>query len=301
LDILVVGSVGIDTITTPHGKAEGVLGGSASHFSCAASFFAPVKLVGVVGTDFPGEYIDVLKARGVDLEGLQVCPGETFRWSGDYTVDYNKAHTLETRLNVFATFNPILPESYRDAKIVFLANIDPELQTQVLAQVRSPSLVVGDTMNYWIETKRESVFDVFKRLDVALVNDQEARDLAETYSLIDAGRILLKKGPKQVVIKKGEHGALLFQGDELFFAPAYPYGTVTDPTGAGDSFAGGFVGHLARTGEFSPLSLRQAVIHGSVMGSLNVEDFSVRRILRATDGDIRDRYKSFQDLVRFWR
>ena len=300
MDILVVGSVGLDTITTPHGKVEDVLGGSACHFAISASFFAPVKLVGVVGSDFPAECTKMLESRGIDLTGLQVKEGATFRWSGYYTIDFHKAHTLDTKLNVFAEFRPVIPDTYKKAPFVFLANIDPELQLQVLDQMERPKLVIGDTMNYWIETKRKAVLETFKRLDVVLVNDHEARDLAETHNLVEAGRALLTKGPRYVVIKKGEHGAALFHGDDIFFAPAYPLKKITDPTGAGDSFGGGFTGHLARAGEVTPANLRQAVIHGSVMGSLNVEDFSARRLLSAKASEIDGRFEAFKDLVRFW-
>lgn len=300
MSILVVGSVGLDTITTPHGKVEDILGGSASHFSIAASFYAPpVRLVGVVGTDFSGANTEVLKRKGVDLRGLQVREGTTFRWSGYYTVDYHKAYTLETHLNVFKEFQPTLPDEYRDSEFVFLGNIDPDLQLQVLSQVKSPRLVIGDTMNFWIETKRDRVLEVLKRIDLLLVNDGEARELCETHNMIDAGRMLLTMGPRQVIIKKGEHGATLFHEDKVFVAPAYPYARLVDPTGAGDSFAGGLVGHLAKTGDVSHGNLRRAVIYGSIMGSFNVEDFGPGRLANLGDGEIEKRYRCFEDLGRF--
>jgi sugar/nucleoside kinase (ribokinase family) len=299
VNILVVGSVGLDTITTPQGKAQDVLGGSASHFSIAASFYAPVRLVGVVGTDFPREFLRVLEERRIDLAGLQVRDGPTFRWAGYYTVDYHKAYTLETHLNVFSDFRPVIPEPYRDAEYVFLANIDPELQMEVLAQVRSPKLVVGDTMNFWIESKRSAVQEVLTRIDMLLVNDGEARELCETHNMIEAGRALLAMGPRRVIIKKGEHGAMLFHDSAVFIAPAYPHGRIVDPTGAGDSFAGGVVGHIARTGDLSAANLRQAVIHGSIMGSFNIEDFGPGRMEALDPAQIEKRFAEFRELGRF--
>ena len=299
MSILVVGSVGLDTITTPHGKVEDILGGSASHFSISASFYTSVRLVGVVGTDFTSPNVEVLTKRGVDTRGLQIAQGSTFRWSGYYTVDYHKAYTLETHLNVFRDFQPNLPEDWRDSEFVFLANIDPELQMQVLAQMKRPKLVIGDTMNFWIETKRDKVLEFLKKVDLLLVNDGEARELCETHNMIEAGRMLLTMGPKQVIIKKGEHGATLFHDDKIFVAPAYPYAKLVDPTGAGDSFAGGLVGHIAKTGDLSHANLRKAVIYGSIMGSFNVEDFGPGRLATLDDGEIPKRYRAFEEITRF--
>lgn len=299
MSILVVGSVGLDTITTPHGKVEDILGGSASHFSISASNYAPVRLVGVVGTDFSAANTEVLNRRGVDTRGLQVVDGATFRWSGYYTVDYHKAYTLETHLNVFQNFQPVLPEEWRDSEYVFLANIDPELQMQVLAQIKHPKFVILDTMNFWIETKRDKVLEVMKKIDLLLVNDGEARELCETHNMIDAGKMLLTMGPKQVIIKKGEHGATLFHDGKIFVAPAYPYAKVVDPTGAGDSFAGGLVGHIAKTGDLSHNNLRQAVIYGSIMGSFNVEDFGPGRLAKIDSGEIPKRFREFEEIVKF--
>jgi sugar/nucleoside kinase (ribokinase family) len=299
VSILVVGSVGLDTITTPHGKVEDILGGSAAHFSISASFYTDVRLVAVVGSDFPGDNVEALKRRGVCTKGLQVRDGATFRWSGYYTVDYHKAYTLETHLNVFKDFQPALPADYRDSEFVFLANIDPELQMQVLSQMKAPKLVIGDTMNFWIETKRDQVLEVLKKIDLLLVNDGEARELCETHNMIEAGRMLLTMGPKQVIIKKGEHGAALFHDDKVFIAPAYPYARLVDPTGAGDSFAGGLVGHLARSGDLAPANLRRAVVYGSIMGSFNVEDFGPGRLKRLEDGEIDRRFKEFEEIGKF--
>lgn len=299
MSILVVGSVGLDTITTPHGKVEDILGGSASHFSISASFYSPVRLVGVVGSDFSPANTEILRKKGVDLRGLQVKQGATFRWSGYYTVDYHKAYTLETHLNVFKEFQPALPGEYKDSPFVFLGNIDPELQMQVLSQVNKPQLVIGDTMNFWIETKRDKVLEVLKKIDLLLVNDGEARELCETHNMIDAGRTLLTMGPTQVIIKKGEHGATLFHEDKVFIAPAYPYARLVDPTGAGDSFAGGLVGHLAKTGDLAHANLRKAVIYGSIMGSFNVEDFGPGRLANLDDGEIQKRYREFEEIGRF--
>lgn len=299
MSILVVGSVGLDTITTPHGKVEDILGGSASHFSISASFYTNVRLVGVVGTDFTSANTEVLTKRGVDTRGLQVAQGTTFRWSGYYTVDYHKAYTLETHLNVFKDFQPNVHEDWRDSEFVFLANIDPELQMQVLSQMKRPKLVIGDTMNFWIETKRDKVLEFLKKVDLLLVNDGEARELCETHNMIEAGKMLLTMGPKQVIIKKGEHGATLFHDDKIFVAPAYPYAKLVDPTGAGDSFAGGLVGHIAKTGDVSHSNLRKAVIYGSIMGSFNVEDFGPGRLAKLDDGEIPKRYREFEEIVRF--
>lgn len=299
MSILVVGSVGLDTITTPHGKVEDILGGSASHFSISASFYTNVRLVGVVGTDFTSANTEVLTKRGVDTRGLQIAQGTTFRWSGYYTVDYHKAYTLETHLNVFKDFQPNVHDDWRDSEFVFLANIDPELQMQVLSQMKRPKLVIGDTMNFWIETKRDKVLEFLKKVDLLLVNDGEARELCETHNMIEAGKMLLTMGPKQVIIKKGEHGATLFHDDKIFVAPAYPYAKLVDPTGAGDSFAGGLVGHIAKTGDVSHSNLRKAVIFGSIMGSFNVEDFGPGRLAKLDDGEIPKRYREFEEIVRF--
>ena len=298
--VLIVGSVAIDSVRTPLGEAEEALGGAATYSSVAASFFAPVDLVGVVGEDFPQEHLAFLRERHVNLEGLQVRPGETFRWQGYYDFDLNQAHTLATHLNVFETFRPAIPASYREAEFVFLANIDPELQLEVLEQVENPRLTFCDTMNFWIEGKREALLEVLKRVDVVFMNDAEARELCGTFSLVRAGRQLLDMGPQAIIVKKGEHGAVLFSRDGHFFsAPSYPLEEVRDPTGAGDTFAGGFIGYVASQKETSPAVLRRAVIHGSVMASYNVEDFSLGRMRTLTHPEIRSRYEEFQRIAFF--
>lgn len=299
MSIVVVGSIALDTIETPFGRVENALGGSATHFSCAASFFAPVSLVGVVGKDFPQEYVGFLEAKGVDTAGMQCVEGETFAWEGFYDYDLNTAHSRKTCLNVFEHFHPELTSAQRDAPFVFLANIDPELQAEVLGQVRSPQLKVLDTMNFWIENKREALIDVLKKVDIALMNDAEARELCKTYSLLDAARQILSWGPQAVVLKKGEHGALLFTEESHFAAPAFPLEEIKDPTGAGDSFAGGFVGCLAKTADFSEPSLRKAVINGSVLASYNVEGFGADRMRTLSAAEIAARYEAFKHITAF--
>lgn len=299
MQILVVGSVAFDSIETPFGKAEEVLGGSASYFSASASYFAKVRLVAVVGEDFPDEHIKRLSARGIDLDGLKKVPGRTFRWKGRYEYDLNQAHTLKTELNVFSSFNPEIPETYRDTPYVFLANIDPELQMKVLEQVRNPRLVACDTMNYWIEGKPEELWRLLKRVEVFVINESEAREFAGEASLVKAARAILKRGPKSMIIKRGEYGAIMFNGDSIFSAPAYPLEEVFDPTGAGDSFAGGLMGYIASTGDLSEKNIRKAIIYGSVMASFNVEAFSLDRLVSLKDGEIEARYKEFKDLTHF--
>lgn len=298
MSVLVVGSIALDTVRTPLGEVEEALGGSAVYFAAAARYFAPVWMVGVVGEDFPMEELDFLSAGSVDLGGVQVAEGRTFRWSGVYGLDVNERETLDTQLNVFADFHPDIPESYRDAPYVFLANIDPTLQLDVLDQVHAPKRVVCDTMNFWIEGKRAEVLEVLKRTDIVVLNDGEVRQLVGEPNLIKASEDVLELGPEVVVVKKGEHGALMVSGDSFFFVPAYPTTCVLDPTGAGDSFAGGFVGYLAQTNDFGEESLRRAVVYGSVMASFNVERFSVERLKDLEEAEIRERFGTFQDMVR---
>lgn len=299
MKITVVGSVALDSIKTPFGEVEEALGGSATHFSSAASFFTGVNLVAVVGSDFPDKHIDYLKSKGIDVDGLEVVDGLTFRWKGLYEYDLNTAHTLDTQLNVFRDFKPRLPESYKDSEIVFLANIDPELQLNVLKQVKNPKLTVVDTMNFWIEHKPEELKETISKVDIALMNDSEARELSKSHSLLDSARKILSWGPKAVIIKKGEHGVLLFTKDTHFAAPAFPLEEINDPTGAGDSFAGGFLGYLAKCGDFSEPCIRKAIVYGSVMASYNVEDFSCSRLARLTDDEIESRYKIFEKITTF--
>jgi sugar/nucleoside kinase (ribokinase family) len=300
MSLLVVGTVALDTVETPFGKVEGVLGGTASYFAFAARHYADVKIVGVVGEDFPTHYLDLFRRSNVDVTGLERIPGRTFRWSGYYNFDLNTAHTLDTQLNVLLDFDPKLPEDYRDSRLVFLGNIAPGLQKSVLAQTSSPRLTVLDSMNFWIEREREALTEVMKMVDIVLLNEAEVRQFAETYNLLAAARRILSLGPRALIVKKGEYGALMISGDgEVFVAPAFPLESVKDPTGAGDSFAGGFLGYLASTGDFTSTGIRKAMIHGSVIASFTVEDFSVNRLLAISDRDIQERYQQFQRLTFF--
>ena len=299
MTVLVVGSVALDSVETPFGKAEDVLGGSATFFSASASHFTPVQLVGVVGSDYPMAKLEPLGRRGVDLAGLERAAGESFRWRGRYRHDLNSAETLETRLGVFSHFSPKIPEQFRRAPFVFLGNIDPRLQLEVLRQVERPRLVACDTMNFWIESRRNELLELLGKVDLITLNDGEARQLTEHSNLVKAARWILARGPRHVVIKKGEHGAFMFTERSVFFAPAYPLEDVFDPTGAGDAFAGGFVGYLARTGDLSEASLRRAVVYGSALGSFAVERFSVERLLDITRDDIEGCVREFHRLVAF--
>jgi len=297
--VLVVGSVALDSVETPFGKADEVLGGSGTYFSSSASHFTPVQLVGVVGDDYPVEKLEPLAARGVDLAGLEKAEGTSFRWRGRYRHDLNSAETLETHLGVFSHFRPKIPEQFKRAPFVFLANIDPRLQLQVLEQVDKPRLVACDTMNFWIESRRPELVELLGHVDLITLNDAEARQLTEHTNLVQAARWIMDKGPKHVLIKKGEHGAFMFTRDSIFFAPAYPLESVFDPTGAGDSFAGGFIGYLAATGDLSDENMRRAVVVGSAMGSFAVEKFSNARLLEITRADIDKRVQEFRQLVAF--
>ncbi len=297
--VLVVGSVALDSVETPFGKADDVLGGSGTYFSSSASHFAPVQLVGVVGDDYPVHLLQPLADRGVDLAGLEKVSGSSFRWRGRYRHDLNAAETLETHLGVFSNFRPSIPAQFRKAPFVFLANIDPRLQLQVLEQVEKPRLVACDTMNFWIESRRPELIELLGHVDLITLNDGEARQLTEHTNLVQAARWILDKGPKHVLIKKGEHGAFMFTRDSVFFAPAYPLESVFDPTGAGDSFAGGFIGSLAASGDLSDASMRRAVVVGAAMGSFAVEKFSNGRLLEITRADIDARVQEFRQLVAF--
>ena len=299
MSLLVVGSVALDPVETPFGRADAVLGGSASYFSAAASLFHPVKLVGVVGDDYPLEELSFLKERGVDLAGLERADGPSFHWVGRYDFDLNTAHTLDTRLGVFADFKPTLPEAYRDAEWVFLANIDPELQLEVLDQVEKPRLVACDTMNYWIQGKKDALLLLLERIDMVLLNDAEIRQLTGKANLLRAARDVLDRGPSAVVVKKGEHGAMLFTREGVFFVPGYPLETVFDPTGAGDSFAGGFLGYLAAGGVVDVDHLRRAMVYGSAMGSFAVERFSAGRLKDLTAPEVHARVREFRSMTHF--
>lgn len=299
MSILVVGSVAFDSVETPFGKADNVLGGSATYFSTAASYFSDVKLVAVVGEDFPDEHIDFLKNKGVDVNGLKRVQGKTFRWQGSYDYDLNEAHTLATHLNVFEKFKPEIPSAYQDTPYVFLANIDPAIQLDVLLQVEKPKFVACDTMNFWIEGKPKDLKKLLSKVDLFVLNEGEAREFAGEPNLVRAAKQILSYGPKTLIIKRGEYGALMFNGNSVFSAPAYPLESIFDPTGAGDSFAGGLMGYLANTDDTSEANIRQAIIFGSVMASFNVEDFSLNRMKTLTLKEIHERYREFKQLTHF--
>lgn len=299
MSIVVVGTVAFDTVETPFGRGDNVLGGSATYFSTSASFFTDVSLVAVVGEDFPDEHVRFLQSRDINTDGLQCIPGKTFHWTGKYGYDLNEAQTLDTQLNVLMEFKPNLPEAYRDAEYLFLANIDPELQMEVLEQVRRPKLVACDTMNFWISSKPEALRRVLQKVDIVVINEGEARQFTGEANLVKAARQIIALGCKRLVVKRGEYGVLMFTADTLFAAPAYPLEEVFDPTGAGDTFAGGFMGYLANTGDLSEEGIRQAIVFGSVMASFNVEDFSLNRMKRLDYKEIEARYKSFKALTSF--
>jgi sugar/nucleoside kinase (ribokinase family) len=298
-DLVVVGSVALDSVETPFGKVQEVLGGSATYFSYSASFFTRVRLVAVVGDDFPERHAKLLADRGVDLSGLAVSSGRTFRWTGQYGYDLNEARTLDTQLNVFAEFRPRLGADLQRAEFLFLANIDPELQLDVLRQMRArPKVVALDTMNFWIQGKRDALLRVLAEVDVVTINDGEARQLAGEPNLVKAARAIAAMGPRTVVVKRGEYGALMASEGAFFIVPAYPLDSVYDPTGAGDTFAGGFMGYLAAQGAADPATMRRAIVYGSVMASFTVEDFSLERLARLRQPEIAERYAAFTDLMR---
>ena len=299
MSVLVVGSVALDSVETPFGRADDVLGGSATFFSAAASLLAPVQLVGVIGSDYPVEKLEPLVARGVDLAGLERAEGPSFRWRGRYRHDLNSAETLETHLGVFSRFSPKIPDQFRKAPFVFLGNIDPRLQLDVLQQVDKPKLVACDTMNFWIQSRRPDLVELLQKVDLVTLNDGEARQLTEKANLVQAARWIMDCGPQHVIIKKGEHGAFMFNRDSVFFAPAFPLENVFDPTGAGDSFAGGFIGYLARTGDLSEANMRRAVMYGSAMGSFAVEEFSTARLMSLTRAELDARVRELRHLVTF--
>ena len=295
--LVVVGSVALDSIFTPFGETADALGGSAVYFSIAGSILHPVHVVGVVGDDYPVQELERLSARGIDWSGVEHAKGESFRWKGKYSYDLQSRETLETRLGVFADFQPKIPEAFRTAEFVFLGNIDPELQIGVLGQVRRPKLVVCDTMNYWIQSKKSALLDLLTRVDVLMVNDSEARELSGDWNIHRAGRWILSHGPSRVVIKQGEYGALLIEASRTFYVPAFPLETVFDPTGAGDAFAGGFMAYLARTGSLGEDNIRRAMVYGAAMGSYAVEQFGIRGFESITLADVEARVRAFQDLT----
>jgi len=297
MSLLVVGSVALDSIHTPFGEVDDAVGGSAVYFSVAASLLAPVQVVGVVGSDYPMAELDRLSGRRIDWSGVERAEGESFRWRGKYSFDLQSRETLETRLGVFAQFRPKLPAAFGAAQYLFLGNIDPELQLGVLDQVRSARLVACDTMNFWIEGKRPALLELLKRVDILMVNDSEARELAQDWNIHRAGRWILQHGPRRVVIKQGEFGALLIEPERTFYVPAFPMEEVFDPTGAGDSFAGGFMGYLARTGSTTSDNLRRAMVYGATMGSFAVSHFGIRGFDPVTLEDVERRVRAFRDLT----
>ncbi|MBX3101479.1 MAG: bifunctional hydroxymethylpyrimidine kinase/phosphomethylpyrimidine kinase [Bacteroidetes bacterium] len=301
MSVLVVGSVAFDAIETPFGKTDKIVGGAASYICLASSFFTkPVRLVSVVGGDFPHAFVQTLNSRGVDTQGLEVRPNEkSFFWSGRYHNDLNSRDTLDTQLNVLATFDPQIPAAYQESEFLMLGNLVPDIQRNVIRQMkRRPRLVVMDTMNFWMDTALDSVKKTIAEVDVLTINDEEARQLSGEYSLVKAARAILAMGPRYLIIKKGEHGALLFHENQVFFAPALPLEEVFDPTGAGDTFAGGFLGYLAATKDLSFQNMKNAVIYGSTLASFCVEKFGTERLESLTIEEVRSRYKQFLDLVQ---
>ncbi|KPJ57972.1 MAG: sugar kinase [Planctomycetes bacterium DG_58] len=299
MSLLVVGSIALDSVKTPYGEVTDVLGGSAVYFAYAASFFAPVRVAGVVGDDFPEEHLDELSRRNVDVSGVGRTRGKTFRWRGSYEGAMNEAETLSVELNVLGEFDGKLPDGFLDSEYIFLANGPPALQHKVVDQVTSANLIVADTMNHWIRDTRDELAALLRRVDAVVLNAGEARQYTGEHNLPRAGRKLLEEGPTFVVIKKGEHGALLVTEDGFFAVPAYPSADVTDPTGAGDSFAGGMMGHLAQVNDTSTAELRRALLYGTVVASINVEDFSLERFKTITHDDIKRRYEQFRQMMTF--
>ena len=299
MGLLVVGSIALDSVYTPFGETADAPGGSAVFFAAAGAILHRVQVVGVVGADYPLAALKALEARGVDLSGVEQAAGESFRWKARYSYDLASRETLETRLGVFAQFRPKLPEPFRKARYAFLGNIDPELQLGVLDQVTNPALVACDTMNYWIQSKRDLLLELLRHIDILMVNDSEARELSGDWNIYRAARWVLEHGPKMAVIKQGEHGALLVSKDTTFKVPAYPLQEVFDPTGAGDAFAGGFMGYLAATDDMTLPNLRRAMVYGAAMGSFAVEAFGVQGFEKVTLADVRARVRAFKDLVHF--
>ena len=300
MGILVVGTVAFDSVKTPEGEARDAIGGSATYFSAAASFYAPVDVIAVVGNDFPLDTLDFLRERQVDTSGLEIREGRTFRWAGEYAANMNDRRTTDTQLNVLSGFRPVLSDRHRGHDHVFLANLDPDVQREVLDQSGCPDrpgIVACDTMDFWIDGKRSSLLSMLNRVDVLIINDGEARQLVDDHNLVRAAERILDLGPRAVVVKRGEHGATLCTGDDWFALPSYPVSSVIDPTGAGDAFAGGFMGYLARSGDTGARALKRAMVHGSVMASFNVEDFSVRRLASLTGDEISDRHDRFLEMI----
>ncbi len=301
MSLLVVGSIALDTIETPTGKVENALGGSSTYISIASSYFQDeVHLIGVVGEDFPQEHINLLKNHNIDISGLEIVKGgKTFRWGGKYHTDMNQRDTLFTELGVFERFDPKIPEKERKDEFVVLGNIHPALQNHVLSQLDSPELIVCDTMNLWIETAYDELLEVIKKVDVLIINDSEARLITKENNLIKSAKMIMEMGPKHLIIKKGEHGALLFGEDKIFAAAAYPLESISDPTGAGDTFAGGFTGYLSRSGDLSFDNMKRAVVYGSAVASFCVQEYSTKKIENLTKDEIQKRFKEFHEITRF--
>jgi sugar/nucleoside kinase (ribokinase family) len=299
MSLVIVGSLAFDTIQTPWERRQRIVGGSGTYCSLAASFFTRPKVVGVVGQDFPGAVLRLFKARGIDIEGLEVRPGKTFHWEGRYGYDPNQRETIRTDINVYEGYRPQLPDSYRKADIVFLANIDPDLQDDILAQVQKPKLVAMDTMNHWIRSKPKAIWQVLEKVDILFANDEEIRMLTDEANLIKAGKKILDTGPRLVVTKKGEHGALVFGRRFVFGVLAHPCEDVVDPTGAGDCFAGGFLGYLDKVQRFAHPDIRRAAVYGSVLASFAIEDFGIERLKTLTPREIEVRFRRFRKLVSF--
>ena len=297
MGVLVVGSVAFDSVKTPEREENDAIGGSATYFSAAASFYAPVDVIAVVGNDFPLESLDFLRERQVDISGLEIREGKTFRWAGEYAADMNDRRTIDTQLNVFSGFKPVLADRHRAHDHVFLANLDPDVQRDVLSQADRPGIVACDTMDFWISGNRASLLSTLSRVDVLIINDQEALQLVDDNNLVRASERILELGPRAVVVKRGAHGATLCTRDTWYGIPSYPVTSVVDPTGAGDTFAGGFMGYLARSGDRGVGALKRAMVHGSVMASFNVEDFSVRRLVSLTEEEIADRHARFLEMI----
>jgi sugar/nucleoside kinase (ribokinase family) len=300
MSILIVGSLAFDDIETPFGRSDNTLGGSSTYIALSASYFTDtIQMVGVVGSDFEDRHFDLLHSRNIDTKGVQMVEdGKTFRWAGRYHYDMNTRDTLDTQLNVFADFDPVVPHQYRDAEFVCLGNIDPELQLKVLDQISKPKLVILDTMNFWIEGKPEELKKTLEQVDIFILNDSEARLLSGDPNLVKSARIIRQMGPKTLIIKKGEHGALLFTDNGIFAAPAFPLESIYDPTGAGDTFAGGFIGHLSRCETITDTEMRRAVLYGSAMASFCVEKFGTEKIAALDLLEIEDRFQSFRELSR---
>lgn len=299
-NILVVGSLAYDTVKTPTGKIDGALGGSANYFGVAASLFAPVRVVGVVGEDYRAEDSELLSKRNIDISGVERVAGKTFHWAGEYDNNLNEAKTLRTELNVFADFHPKIPDSFKNSEIVFLANIDPVLQIEVLNQVKEPKVVAADTMNFWIGSKINELLKVLKRLDILLINEGEATLLTETSNAILAAKKISAMGPKHVVIKRGEYGVVIYSNNKYFCLPAYPIGEVIDPTGAGDTFAGGFLGYIGKSNQNLSLDLlKSAAVYGTLLASFTVQDFSLNAIKNLTLAQVETRHQDFRQVVLF--